>query len=130
MQNIRTTASNGVTFLAALIPVFKSCPPCPICMPKYAALFAFFGLELADYSQYLIPLILVSMMISLSSMYSQILKNNLTSIPFYIASISSVILLASKFYFDNSMLSIIAMAGIFYAIFSHYANLRKVSCNC
>jgi len=130
MQSIRTTTANGITFLSALIPVFKSCPPCPICMPKYAALFAFFGLELADYSQYLIPLMLVSMMISLSSMYNQVLKKNITSTPFYIASISSVTLLASKFYFDSSVLSVIAMAGIFYAIFSHYSNLRKISCNC
>lgn len=130
MINIKSITSNGVTFLGSLIPVFKSCPPCPICMPKYAAVFAFFGLELADYSQYLIPIMFISMFISLTSMNLQIIKKNLSSTPFHLALTSSVVLLISKFYLDSILLSGLAMTGIFLAIFFHYTNLKKVSCTC
>lgn len=130
MQNIRSYFTNGITFLTALIPVFKSCPPCPICMPKYAAIFAFFGLQLADYSQYLIPVMLLSMGLSLSTMLSQSLQRKLSTVPFYLTLSASVTLLISKFYIDNLPLSTISMAGIVLGIVLHYTSLKKSSCCC
>ena len=81
-NRLKNVTANITTFFAALIPVFKSCPPCPLCMPKYAALFSFFGLELADYSHYLIPIMILSMLVSLGSMLFQAFSKGLSIYPF------------------------------------------------
>ena len=122
---IRALWANMMTFLVALVPVFKSCPPCPICMPKYAALFAFFGLELADYSQYLIPVMLLCMLISLGSIYYQTLKRQLTFYPLVIATSSCVFLLLFKYVFENTWGTYSMMLGLFVALIWHYHTLRN-----
>ena len=130
MSYTKSIAANGVTFISALIPVFKSCPPCPICMPKYAALFALFGLELADYSHYLMPVMFFSMFISLASMLQQSKQRRLSILPFYLGLISSSLLFASKFFIDSLFISVICMLGIASAIVIHYFNLSKKTCHC
>ena len=82
-------SSNVSTLIISLIPVFKSCPPCPICMPKYAALFGFFGLKLADYSYYLEPLMLLSMVTTLITMFYQTQTTKISKTPVLVATVSS-----------------------------------------
>ena len=127
LNKIRDIGSNIVTFLAALVPVFKSCPPCPLCMPKYAVVFAFFGLELADYSHYLVPVMLTSMLISLASMFYQIHQKQLRYHTFMCALLSSVLLIASKFIFDSTLGSYIFMGTLAISIVSHYQYVNKHS---
>ena len=57
--------------LVSLLAVLKSCPPCPICMPKYAAILSFFGIPLAAYSQYLVPVMLLSMTFTLGTLFGR-----------------------------------------------------------
>lgn len=128
-NRFRAIRTNLATFLIALVPVFKSCPPCPICMPKYAAIFAFFGLKLANYSQYLIPLMLASMVVSLGSMYYQATKNHLKIHPFMGALTSCTLLIIFKYVFNNTWGTYTAMAGLFTSIVLHYQLLNKKSCN-
>ena len=122
LQNIGTNLS---TFVLALVPVFKSCPPCPICMPKYAALFAFFGLELADYSNYLVPVMFISMGLSLGSMYYQISKKHLVLYPFIGALSSCLLILISKFLIGNESGTYIGMLGLFGSIVMHYQSISN-----
>lgn len=119
---------NLTTFLTAMVPVFKSCPPCPICMPKYAAIFAFFGLKLADYSHYLVPIMLISMLLSLGSMYYQISRKQLTIYPFVGALLSCILLLVFKYSLDNVWLVYAAMLGLFGSIVLHYRLTNKSCC--
>lgn len=128
MRNTNTIYANSITFMGSLVPVFKSCPPCAICMPKYAALFAFFGLELADYSQYLIPIMLASMLISLTIMYRQVKTYNLPQIIFYTALTASLTLIVSKFFFDSTPLSFIAMGTLLVCMIKHHLNLKTTCC--
>ena len=130
MSISKNIASNSVTFLSELVPVFKSCPPCPICMPKYAVLFALFGLELADYSQYLMPIMMISMFISLGSIYNKSINRKISLMPFYLGVTSSSLLLFSKFYIDNIFISFSCMFGLGLAIILHYSSLRRKSCHC
>ena len=125
MKKIRDIGSNLITFLGALVPVFKSCPPCPICMPKYAAIFAFFGLELADYSQYLAPIMVTSMVISLVSMFYQVHIRKLKYYTFVCAFFSSVLLLVSKFIFDNTLMAYIFMGTLIASVIYHYHYIQK-----
>ena len=129
MKKIRNLASSVVTLIAALIPVFKSCPPCPVCMPKYAAIFAFFGLELSDYSHYLIPIMLVSMLISLTSMFYQIRHRKLKYYTFFTAFLSCLSLIISKFVFDHAMSSYICMSALLISMICHHKYIGKHSNN-
>ena len=125
LMKLRIMSANILTFFLALIPVFKSCPPCPICMPKYAALFAFFGLELADYSEYLIPVMVVCMLISLTSMGMQISKKELSWNPFCLAIFSCISLMICKYAIDIEWATYLMMFSLFISILWHYRNLNK-----
>ena len=128
-SRVKAIYADFVTFLVSLIPVFKSCPPCPICMPKYAAIFAFFGLELADYSDYLVPIMLGALILSLGSMYYQIISRGLKFNPFVIAVISCVLLLLCKYYIASDIGSYLAMLGLFIGLTMHYHALRNNCCS-
>ena len=125
---LRTIGASVMTFFVALVPVFKSCPPCPICMPKYAALFALFGLELADYSHYLIPLMLISMAVSLGSMAQETLRKKISCYPFVLALLSSLMLLFSKYLFESSLATYGMMVALFVAMAWYYRLLGKNCC--
>ena len=127
-STVTTSTSSFMTFLLSLVPIFKSCPPCPVCMPKYAAIFAFFGLELADYSHYLIPMMLSLMLLSLGSMYTQIRKNHFSYHPLTAAVASSAMLLVSKYILDNTWLTYITMLSLITASIWHN-RLNKNICN-
>ena len=128
-SKLKSVYADFVTFTVSMIPVFKSCPPCPICMPKYAAVFAFFGLKLADYSEYLIPIMLAALVLSLGSMYYQIISRKLNFYPFVIAVGSCMSLLSCKYYFATETGSYISMAGLFIGLLIHYRSLNKKCCS-
>lgn len=129
MRSTLTSASSNIlTFIISLVPIFKSCPPCPVCMPKYAALFALFGLELADYSHYLLPLMLICMLVSLSTMYVQITNTKLSFAPFVLAITASVTLLTSKYIFDVVWLSYFAMTWLIGATIWHHQLNNQRAC--
>lgn len=127
---LKTIGLNIVTFLSSLVPVFKSCPPCPICMPKYAALFAFFGLELADYSHYLIPVMLIGMLVSLVSIYYKCYKKRLKFYPFYLALSSCLCIMVCKFMIDNPIGVYIGMFGLLAGVVQHQFLLKKNNSCC
>ena len=127
-STVTTSTSSFMTFLLSLVPIFKSCPPCPVCMPQYAAIFAFFGLELADYSHFLIPMMLSLMLLSLGSMYTQIRKNHLSYHPLIAAVAASAMLLVSKYMLDNTWLTYITMLSLITATI-WYNRLNKNICN-
>lgn len=123
LVKLRTLGANFTTFLLALVPVFKSCPPCPICVPKYAAILALFGLELDDYSHYLIPIMLLCMLLSLSSMYYQVTKKRLPWYPFILAVSACSLLLIFKYIFNLQWVVYVMMLGLLCALLWHYRYL-------
>ena len=128
-SRLSAISSNISTFIIGYIPVFKSCPPCAICMPKYAALFGFFGLKLADYSYYLQPLMGISMLISIGSMLIQVNTKNAPVYPVIGATISCTILFLSKYIADNFWITQIAMLGLLCFIGLHYHTLSGCASN-
>ena len=125
-------SSNITTFIISLIPVFKSCPPCPVCMPKYAALFGFFGLKLADYSYYLEPIMLISMVTTIVTMVSQTNTTKISRTPLIIATLSCLTLYLAKFMFDQFWVVQLAMISLLASILVHYRFLsqKKSCCAC
>lgn len=100
MQRLRkaflTMSSFLSTLTLSLIPVFKSCPPCPLCMPKYAAILSFLGLPLADYNAYLMPLMWVSMVTSIASLAWQGPRRYGDRLPAYVALLGCIVILLSR----------------------------------
>ena len=131
-REIKSALANTPTFIMTLVPVFKSCPPCPVCMPKYAALFAFFGLELADYSAYLEPLMVMTMLVSLVIMGRQVVVKESSFWPLLGATGCSMMIFATKFIMPNFWA---LQAGVIGLIVSHYCHylclsaLKKTSCS-
>ncbi len=123
-------SSNVSTLIISLIPVFKSCPPCPICMPKYAALFGFFGLKLADYSYYLEPLMLLSMVTTLITMFYQTQTTKISKTPVLVATISCLLLYVAKFILDHFWAIQFAMLSLLSAILLHYHYLSQQKACC
>ena len=128
-SKINIYSSNVSTFIISLIPLFKSCPPCPICMPKYAALFGFFGLKLADYSYYLEPLMAISMLITLATMLYETKKEEKSYLPSLVATFCCAVIFTGKFSIDNFWITQIAVLGLFSTIILHYLlPIRKNQC--
>lgn len=119
-----TLTSTLSTVALSLVPVLKSCPPCPLCMPKYAALLSFLGLPLADYSHYLTPLMIVSMFFTCSSMLWQSYRYSGEWRPAVMAIIScTTILLARSF--ELHFLAYIAMGTLLVAVVLHQWKLKN-----
>lgn len=127
-KRVGTLVASLLTYITALVPIFKSCPPCPVCMPQYAALFALFGLKLADYSQYLIPIMLLGMSVTLSTIYQQTTTRQHPFFTFYAALLASVILISGKFVFDNDTLVYSAMLCLFISTSYHHYQMRQTCC--
>ena len=128
MQQSRHIGSNLATVLLTLIPVFKTCAPCPTCMPIYAAIFSLFGLKLADYSHYIIPAMLLSMAISVIIMYQQNLANRTSFKPMIASIIASILLLFSKFVAHSPWGVICAMTALLGATLRHQYSIRQSRC--
>lgn len=124
----RSLWSSLSTLLIALVPVFKSCPPCPVCMPKYTALFAFFGLELADYSHYLAPVMLISMTFTLGSMFRQVKERKLPVSPLYTAFTSCIALLICRYVTDNTSGVYLSMLGLLGSVLLHTRSANRHHC--
>ncbi len=131
LREIKSALANTPTFIMSLVPVFKSCPPCPVCMPKYAALFAFFGLELADYSAYLEPLMITTMLVSLVIMGRQVWVQKSSFWPLVGATGCSMAIFATKFVTPNFWVLQAAVIGLIISHYYHYLCLSamKISCS-
>ncbi len=122
---LRSVVSSIPAFLGALVPVFKSCPPCPVCMPKYAAILSLFGLELADYTHYLLPIMGISMIATVVFMYRQIYARHLSLRPLYLTVLSCGGLLITKYVLTFEIGVYFFMGSLLIAILWHQANIRK-----
>ncbi len=125
--SLRQLCSSIPTFIIGLIPVLKSCPPCPLCIPKYAAVLTIFGLELADYRQYLVPIMLISITFTLWSMYNQTRLRKPIYTPLVIACVSCALLLFSKYFICNYTLTYIMMIVLLSSLIWHHTTLGLVN---
>lgn len=117
------------TFLLSLVPVFKSCPPCPMCMPKYAAVLSFLGVPLADYSHYLMPIMLVSMVFTIISLAIQGPKYYASGLSAYLALLACAIILIAR-YNDLQAVNYLGMALLFAALVFHQFKMRQHKESC
>lgn len=132
-SRLRFIGSSLVTFLLALVPVFKACPPCPACMPIYAALLGTLGLELSDYSAYLVPVMIASILLSLGTMFYRIRESRLTYAPFILGCLACIMLMVFKYVFDNTTATYVSLFSFICSIFWHhytYKSLKKSSRKC
>ena len=114
-----------LTFLLSLVPVFKSCAPCPMCMPIYAGLCSLVGIKFADYSAYLMPVMIISMMLTLVLMHKQRQNLNLPLHPLLFAASSCISILTSKYWLNVDLLVYISMVGLFASTLWHQAILSQ-----
>jgi len=117
-------------FFIALIPVFKSCPPCPLCMPKYAAVLSLLGLELSDYTAYLLPVMALSMLFTLFTIFHQSFSKKSNLKPFYLNLMSFFGIITFKYILDLSFVVYFFMFTLLVSILWHQYNMRKINHCC
>ncbi|MCH1430573.1 MAG: hypothetical protein GWP59_08540 [Chlamydiales bacterium] len=127
---LKNISSSITTLLLALVPVFKSCPPCPLCMPKYAAILSFFGIPLADYNHILTPIMLASMAITIASLAYQAKKYSFNYFATALSSVSCLWIITARFYFESVEWSYVGMGALLVAIVKNQKDLnaRKTPC--
>lgn len=128
MFNFRFAVSNIATFFLAMVPVFNSCPPCPICVPKYAAVLALFGLKFGDYSAYLMPVMIISMFLTLRTLYLNLLSRGQSLALFYTAAVACVVMVVFKYIFDNEILVALSLITLAACLVWHAIPARKTCC--
>jgi hypothetical protein len=121
----RNILSAFPSFLISLIPIFKACPPCPLCMPKYAAILSLLGLPLADYSHYLTPLMLLSMAFTLWSLHYQAKKFSFDHGPFCLCLSAIALLILNRFLFTFTWGAYGGLGLFFIAIVWNQQRLQK-----
>lgn len=116
----------GVAFLPKLA--------CPACWPAYAGLLSLFGIGIIDYTPYLLPLTLFFLFSALGALFYKA-ENRHGYLPFYIGIISSTILMAGKFYFENEFsmyigLGLLILASIWntWPLKSHKGDINCSAC--
>lgn len=136
MKSIKSLESKSSTFtsslstlMLSLVPVLKSCPPCPLCMPKYAAILSFLGLPLADYSHYLTPFMIISMFFTCGSMLWQSHRYTKEWRPAALAIFSCCSLLIAR-HMDLPYLSYAAMGTLLFAVVLHQWKLKTPHRKC
>lgn len=111
--------------LVSLLAVLKSCPPCPVCMPKYAAILSFFGIPLAAYSHYLVPVMLVSMTFTLGTLFWQVKKSSVSSVPLILAATAAALILTGQYLVHFPPLTYGAMALFLTGVLLGQRNMKK-----
>lgn len=96
-----------LSFLVAL-PTFIgsifSCSLCPMCIPMYASVFAALGIDLVQASPYLLAIMFASMVATITLVYTQIRKHNLSWTPLWIVSISAFGIIITKFLEETELM--------------------------
>ena len=128
MKKIIEFGSSTLTCIIAVIPVFATCAPCPTCMPVYAAIFSFFGFQLADYSTYLMPAMLLSMGTSIAMMFRQAQKRGLSHAPMLMTVATCSVLFISKFMVYSEWLTYVCTLGMITATLMHRRNAKQAPC--
>jgi hypothetical protein len=116
--------------LGGLVPVFKACPPCPVCMPIYCAILSIIGLELADYGAYLVPIMLVSMALTIGSIIYQTRYYHKNILLCSIAIFACSSILVGKFVLDLLPMVYIGMGSLASVIFLNRQAVRAVRKAC
>lgn len=129
MQKHIHALTQCITYITALVPVFVTCAPCPTCMPIYAAILSFFGLKLADYSIYLMPIMLSAMTVSLVSVYRQAQQKQASTLPSIMILLAYIALFYTKFYLKNQWLVYITLIVMMGASSIHHINMRSKNCD-
>ena len=129
MKKYLQPIAQSMTYITAIIPVFATCAPCPTCVPIYAAILSFFGLQLADYSAYLIPIMLCGMVTSLTIMYRQAIQKKLPLIPLQTILAAYLSLLIAKFYLHNTWIVYMSIVTMMGASYTHHLKSRNQYCD-
>jgi len=134
MKKILQSFFKGVVkvpaILGGLVPVFKACPPCPVCMPIYCGILSIVGLELADYGMYLVPLKFVSMALTLGSIGYQTWRYHKLYLLCALAIFSCASILVGKFVFDLLPMVYVGMGGLISALFLHRRAVKRMQKTC
>ncbi|MCB1135763.1 MAG: MerC domain-containing protein [Chlamydiia bacterium] len=117
-------------FLGSVIPVFKACPPCPVCMPIYAGILSLLGLELAEYGHFVVPVMLISMTITIVSLWIQSTRGHRKQAAFWLALTGCSVILFAKFALDFLPLVYCGMACLITALVLNrrFARAAKTCC--
>jgi uncharacterized membrane protein YoaK (UPF0700 family) len=116
--------------IGSVLPVFKACPPCPVCMPIYAGILSLLGLELAEYGHFVVPVMLFSMLVTLASLAYQAYRIHHKPWAFLIAFTSCSAILIFKFGFDFLPPVYCGMAGMVTALVMNRRFVKRVGSCC
>lgn len=123
-------------FIGSLLPVFKACPPCPVCMPIYAGLLSLLGLELAEYGMYVVPVMLGSMALTIGSIGYQAIRYHGHHTLFFLCLGGCSAILSGKFLFDFLPLVYLGMLCLITSVIGsrivmrHHHNATTCSHHC
>ncbi|SCA58345.1 Uncharacterized protein AB751O23_AA_00140 [Chlamydiales bacterium SCGC AB-751-O23] len=134
MDKIKETFKNFLnlisTLLLSLVPLFKSCPPCPLCMPKYAAILSFFGIPLAEYNHILTPLMLISMVATVISLAYQAKKYHFSYFSTILAASACLWIVGARYGLENIELSYVGMGALLVSIVKNQKDLSSKKTPC
>lgn len=92
---------------------------CPLCWPAYTAFLSSLGLGFINYTDFLMPLLFLFLIIVLAALWFDIRRHN-NYVPFILAIVSSVFILIGKFLLMSNFLM---YAGIIGIVFSSFLNI-------
>jgi hypothetical protein len=116
--------------IGSLLPVFKACPPCPVCMPIYCGILSLIGLEIADYAAYLAPIMIGSMCLTLGSLFYQAQRYHKNYLSFLVTSSSCCAIIIAKFTFDFLPVVYLGMAGLITGIILNRRAMKGLKKGC
>lgn len=85
------------SLITGLLSLINSCPPCPICLEKYSLILGLFGIEISQYFQYLLPVMVLFLIFTLFVLARNSYNFHHRVLPIFGYVLSSVLILCNTF---------------------------------
>lgn len=111
--NANSSMKDSIRYNLAVVPtVFIALLPkltCPACWPAYTAILSSMGVGFVNYTPYLFPLTTIFLVVAILALYYQATIQK-QYMPFIIGFVASLIILVSKFVFNNNFIMYFGLA--------------------
>lgn len=121
------TWSPVVSTLGTILSSLLSCAACPACLPIYAGILSFCGVELFEINTYFFPIMLGFLAVTLLMMLVQVIRNKADFKPLLMCSACALIVVWSAV--DGKEMALyLSLAGFMASVFWNKALLKKKVC--
>jgi mercuric ion transport protein len=113
LEDANSSMKDSIRYNFAIVPsVFIAVLPkltCPACWPAYTAILSSMGIGFVNYTPYLFPFTIIFLVVAIIALYYQarIQKQYMS---FIIGLVSSLVIMAGKFFLDNNLVMYFGLA--------------------